>query len=278
MKRFKQFVAFCSAVALCVLLPGFHSMTVSAEEPTTYYVKYISELDQYRQMPSATWDTSKEARELYYMEQSIKDGDIGIVEGSKPNTTIKIPAHLSNLTLIHDTSTIVTTNGVDECYILHGCYAAINGDVKNAYVYNDATCTFNNNVQNLYVKDDSGLHANITCGGTVAHVIGQDTYSTFYDYYNFAAGKLNINDGKVKTDASFYSTTAPAQSTDNAQAATNNSQADTTQASANNQTNTTQNDADEYDDVPKTGESQLAFYLLGISALCLVGRHFLKKA
>lgn len=262
MKKLKTLVSLLTAVAVCVLLPGFNTLTVSAEEPVTYYVKYIEgdTKSEWRYQVGATWDDKGVHRELYYMNQDIKDGDLVIVDGNVSGNPLNIPVRLGNLTILHGSGTVVQTNGIDECFVLRDSVVAINGDIKNAYVYNNARCSFNDNVDTLQVTDDQGLHAYITVAGTVKHLTGSDPYQTYYDFYSFAKGKLVIEDGRVKTAETDYSTTPAAEQAPSAPKAPS------------------QAPSGEYDDVPKTGESNLVFYLLGISALCFAGRYCMKKA
>ena len=262
MKKLKKFISLVTAVAICTLLPGLGTLTVKAAEPVTYYVKDTSE--GWRYQVGSSWNAEANGRELYYMNQDIKDGDLVVVEGTGMESKIlEIPVALSNLTIFHANTVVVHARSIEDCFVLKDSIAAINGDVNNAYVYNNARCTFNNNVNNLKITDDSGLHAYVTVGGTVNHVTGSDPGQTFYELYSFAAGKLSVEDGRMKTDAAYYSTTAPA---------------DTQQpAAAPAQTAAAASD-DEYDDVPKTGDSNLIFWLLGISALGFAGSAYLKKA
>ena len=102
-------------------------------------------------------------------------------------------------------------------YFLSGTSGAVNGDVSHAYVYGDAKANFNSNVDTLEMiglTDDksNNLHATINGVGTVNHLIAKDNrdQSVFYEAYSFAAGKLAIEDGSLKTEAKYYSTTAPA--------------------------------------------------------------------
>lgn len=265
MKKLKTIVSLLLAVAICVLLPNFNSMTVSAEGPVTYIVKHVDSNNEWRfQTGSSTWDENGYHRELYYLHLDIKDGDILIVDGPG-NAPINISARLSNLTFVNGAYAVISATSIDDCYVLKDSVAAISGDVTNAYVYDNAVCTFNNNVGTLSVlndpnRKDSTLDATVSVAGTVNHLIGNDGAKLHYELYSFPAGKLVIDKGDVKTDASLFSTTAPA---------------------AGAQTNTStqnQSSADEYDDVPKTGDSAVVFWLLGISALCFAGRRALKKA
>lgn len=265
MKKFKKMVSMLMIAALLMLLPGINTMTVSAEEPVTYYVKYLANDNQWRYMIGSTWDDSASHRELYYMHEALKDGDSIIIDGVDSGFILKVSVRLKNVTFLHGAQAVVTANGFDECFILRDTKAAVNGDVTNAYVYDNACCTFNNNVTNLTVQTAASysnnklLHANVTVGGTVEHLIGKDETQLHYEHYNFAAGKLVITEGDVKTDAAYFSNTP----------------------SSSNSTQTTQNisstSSDEYDDVPKTGETNGIIWLYGILALCVTGIFAFKK-
>ncbi len=262
MKKLTKLAALLLAVATFVLLPDTTALTASAEGPTTYYVKQVANESDWRyQTGSSVWDDNAAHRELYYLHQNIKDGDIVIVDGAVPSI-LKFSVRLGNLTVQPNSTAVIYANAIDECYVLHDTTAAVNGNITNAYVYDNAVCTFNNNVGTLNImtdpsKNESLLFGSVTVAGTVDRLIGNDGKKVHYDLYSFAAGKLVVDKGTVKTDASQYSTTP---------SATNNSQSNTPSSS------------DEYDDVPKTGDSNLAFLLLGISAICFAGRYGLKKA
>lgn len=280
MKRLRKFVSLLAAVAVCVLLPGVNALTASAEEegPVTYYVKFVEGNSEWRYQLGSAWNDNAGHRELYYLLQDIRDGDLVVVEGNSA-LNLNLPVRLSNLTINHAATVAISAKSIDDCYVLRDSAAAINGDVTNAYVYENARCTFNNNVGTLQVLDSSGLHATVTCAGTVDHLIGKDNLQTYYDYYSFAEGKLDIKDGPVKTDAAYYSTTAPAEASQTQATQNETSQAEAVQEQAP-QADTTpaETSSNEYDDVPKTGESNLIFWLLGISALCFAGSCYLKKA
>ena len=199
-----------------MLLPDFNTLTVSAEEPVTYYVKYLSGDNQWRYMNGNTWNDSVSNGDLYYMQNALKDGDSIIIDGDNPGFQLKLSVHLKNLTLLHGSQAVVTAKGYDECYILRDSVGAINGDVTNAYVYDNGRCTFNNNVKTLTIQTSASyanntlLHANVTSNGTVEHLIAKDSIQLHYEHYNFAPGKLVIADGEVKTDAAHYSNSSSA--------------------------------------------------------------------
>ena len=94
----------------------------------------------------------------------------------------------------------------------------------------------------------------VTVNGTVGHLIGKDSTQLHYEHYNFAAGKLVVTDGALKTDPAHYSNIPSAVSS--------------TQSTV---------PSDEYDDVPKTGENNTILWLFAILGLSLTGRYILKK-
>ena len=174
---------------------------------------------------------------------------------------------------------VVYANGYDSVYFLSGTSGAVNGDVSHAYVYGDAKANFNSNVDTLEMiglTDDksNNLHATINGVGTVNHLIAKDNrdQSVFYEAYSFAAGKLAIEDGSLKTEAKYYSTTAPAAAAEAAPAATEQPTQTTAPAQA------TQNStSSEYDNVPKTGENSAMFWLLGAAVVCMAGGYTIRR-
>lgn len=264
MKKLKRFVSLLSAAVLCTLFPNTNVLTVSAEEPTTYYVKYYD--DEWRYQVDK-WTEDGEDRSVYYMMQSIKDGDLVVIDcnNSGKKADFEFSTKLSNLTVLQNCTAVIKAPSIDQCYILADSTCAINGDVSEAYVYDDATVTFNNNVKNLrIIEKTDGKEANVTAGGSVSYLVritSKDKIS--YEAYNIAPGKLVIEDSDLETDEAYYSKTPTA-------APGNNTQASTT-------TQTTSNTSDEYDEVPKTGESNFALWLLGIAGVCLLGKRALKR-
>ena len=125
----------------------------------------------------------------------------------------------------------------------------------------------------------NNLHATINGVGTVNHLIAKDNrdQSVFYEAYSFAAGKLAIEDGSLKTEAKYYSTTAPAPAAapaaaEAAPAATEQPTQTTAPAQA------TQNStSSEYDNVPKTGENSAMFWLLGAAVVCMAGGYTIRR-
>ncbi len=265
MKRMKKIAAMLAALAMCVLLPGANTLTASAAA-NTYCVKYVT--DQWRYQEGSTWNDAAGHRELYYLYEGIKDGDTVVIDGAG-NTTLNLAlsVRLSNLTLNATNNVVVSANGIDNCYILgNTSVTAVTSDITNAYVYDNASVTLNKNVNTLTIQGTSDIVANVTCAGTVAHLIGKDNLQTYYDVYNVAEGKLLIENGSIRMEDKYFTRTAPVGTTQTTSTATTTTQQTTTASSS------------EYDDVPKTGESNLIFWLIGIAAACFAGKYMLKKA
>lgn len=316
-KNFRRAILLAASVLSAAILPGGNSLQVCAEEPTTFYLRYVcttclwdedakdnhgnptfeghdsSHTYQWRRQ-IGTWDDNLEGREPYYLnegDERVKDGDIVVVLPNLPitegfeeeedgyavkrvkqvtdQTVISINAHLSNLT-ISRSSAFLSTGGVDECYVLGDSYAAIGGNITNAYVYDAADCTFHNNVTNLRLYnskgrlDDAGSDEkwlpNVTVGGTVDYASVSDVGGLYAEYWKFASGTFRFDDKKgLETYSGNYSTSgsAPSSAPRGVAASQNTSQ------------------SDGYDDVPKTGESNLIMWMTvsmtAVSILCLIG-------
>jgi hypothetical protein len=131
----------------------------------------------------------------------------------------------------------------------------------------------------LISSESNTVDCSVSVGGTVGYVSTANPGGLIKEYYNFAAGTFYFDHiSGLMTDPANYSTTgtAPAASTQNTEAQTAaQSSAD---ASASSSTSTSTAASDEYDDVPKTGESNLIIWLFVISGACLTGRFALKKS
>ena len=265
-------IAVVGVMLVCLLgfLPDANALQPSADGPTTYTVKYVESAGEWKYQPIYPFDDSLGSGPLHVMQQELKDGDTLVISGSEKNLELKLTQHLSNLTLEGGTTAVVTTGGVDECYVLQDSVAAINGDVKNAYIYDNAACTFNNNVEYMEIvsSKDWMLKATVTVGGTVGHLKGYDlsggTSRLHYEHYQFTAGSLKIENGDVKTVPGQYSSQPPAPVVSPQPEALTPDAAQSAMAPQNLA-------ADAYDDVPKTGDTTSYAWLLGIAACCLTG-------
>lgn len=283
MKRLKKFVALFTLAAVCLAVPGLGKITVKAAEPTTYVLNYTSDSGDWRFQLGSSWSDEVQDRELYYLLQDIKDGDYIVIDNNVDCNplNLNVPVRLGNLTVKAAVkSPVVYAKGYDNVFVLDGATAAVNGDVSHAYVYGSSRVNFNNNVDTLEmigVSNDTyrNVHAYINCAGTVNHLIAKDNRDqhTFYEGYSFASGKLVIEDGALRTAESDYSQAAPAATAAPAVTAAPAAAQQPAQAAAPSQAAA----SSEYDDVPKTGESSVMFWLLGAAAVCLAGGYAVRR-
>lgn len=266
MKRLKKFAALLATVAICALVPGANVLTVSAAEPVTYQVQYVAEDNAWRFQVGGRWDDEGSARELYYMYNDFKDGDIVVVDTNGYDNTepLAFSKHISNLTVINGSKVVISAPSYGDVFVLLDSAAAVTGNVANAYIYDNATASFHSNVDTLTLIDtESQSTGHATVDGTTGHVLRKtETGYIYFEAYNVAAGKLVVEWGKLETSSADYSTTPTA------------TQAPVQTPAASTQKPVTSND---YDDVPKTGESNTVLILTGIAVLCLLGKRVLKN-
>ncbi|MBQ7360014.1 MAG: hypothetical protein IJW63_07965 [Lachnospiraceae bacterium] len=259
MKLFKKSMSLFVAAVLCMMCFFNTSISANAAEPTTFYLKYVSANNEWRYQ-EGEWKADGFHRELYYMHEKIKDGDIVVID-STVDLILELDVRLSNLTVVSGKAAVVHAKGYDNVYILSGAVAAVNGDVTNAYVYGNASVNFNNNVGTLNVlsETDNSLYANINVLGTVDHLIGAGKDHTIYENYSYEKGALKIINGENKSDVTKFTSTPPATTTTPSTPAT---------PSTNN------NKSDEYDEVPKTGDSLFSpLWIVVIAAVCMIGAY-----
>lgn len=258
MKALKKIVALFTA-ALFVMLPIFTStMTAKAEgNAVTYYLKYVDAEQDWR-FQTGAWDNNSNGRELYYLYQDIKDGDLIVIDGTQ-DLTLNVDVKLSNLTIVNGVS-VVAAKSIDDFYLLNNSTAAITGNITNAYIYNYGVANLNSNVTNLYLTSESTYDdpdATVVAVGTVAHVKGYDAENTWYEYYNFKANTFHAHNGNVITAEENFSKTptaaAPAPSAPSASAG-------------------------ELDDVPKTGDFSVSpIWFVAIAVVCMLGYRKLER-
>ena len=206
MKRLKTIVSLLTVAALLLLTPGLKQLQVSAAEPVTYSLKYVEAKEEWR-FHVGPWDDNNAGhRELYYLKESIKDGDIIVIEGGDHALTLELPVNLSNITFNHAYSAVITAKSVENVYVLRDSTAAVNGDVVNAHVYDNAVVNFNNNVTNLFITKERSGEQTIAVVGTVDYVKTGDAERVYNELYNFQANSFRQEKGILKTDASKYST------------------------------------------------------------------------
>lgn len=272
-KRIRSLVLTLAAAALLVLLPQSNALTVKADGPETYSVAYIEgTYNEWRYQPGSVFDEPKGHGSLGELLLKLKDGDSVVVyQVGTPGKTLDLGStKLGNLTIYQNVNgAVISTGGVKDCYVLAGALTAVNGDITTAYIYdapntaapNTTTCTFNNNVIDMYLYMTRDPATNISCGGTVGHfhatyVDNGDTYTECYDYQ---AGKFSFLNGYINVPEWAHGS-GPSDEYLQANAAANEG---TAQAPS-----TGKNTSDEYDKVPKTGDSNPVFWLLLASAAC----------
>ena len=205
MKRLKPLVSLLAAAAMLLLMPNTDLPQVSAAEPVTYSLKYVEANNEWRYHVGPWDDNNSGHRELYYLKESIKDGDVIVVEGGDQGLTLELPVNLSSITFNHSHLAVITAKSVENVYVLRDSVAAINGDVKNAHVYDNAVVNFNNNVTNLYITKEICGQQTIAVVGTVDYVKTSDAEKIYNEMYNFQANSFRQEEGILKTDASKYS-------------------------------------------------------------------------
>ncbi|MBQ4536673.1 MAG: hypothetical protein II994_03520 [Lachnospiraceae bacterium] len=276
MKNLKKFAALLATAALMVALPSGNVLTASAAAPTTYLVCYQDDEWIY-QVGVSAYNDEEDEENIEDLEDEIQNNDILIIDGSGEGVELDLSnVYLSNLTVMNADVAIVKTAGVNECYIGNKAVASVTGNVNSAWVYDTASVTFRSNVSYLeLVGEEHEAEYNATCLGTVGHVKAAKDGHVYYEMFDVAAGRLNIEDGEDETDTDYYSETpgaAPAAPVAPVPAAPAQN---ATQNSAPAQSTT----SGEYDEVPKTGEVLPAYvWLLGVAAVALAGKVALKKA
>ncbi len=208
----KKLITILTAIAILIGVPVLCPLEADAAGPITYAVKYVPDSSDWRyQANTSAFDDNAPHRDLYYLRQELKDGDLVVVYNDSPS----VPAldlgtkRLSNLTVTSSSSfAIIYCGEIDDCYLLGGASCSINANVANAYVYDTVLCNFNKNVKELNVCPLDDMTSTIGCSGTVDHLyaVSRTTGRTYHSLYSFQAGSLDIKDGALMTASSKYST------------------------------------------------------------------------
>lgn len=178
------------------------------QTPVTYYVKYVQVNDKSSdwrfQKGKSTWDGDGTHRDLYYMKQSIKDGDILIVDCSDRHLDLSLPVALNNITFVGPGTGVIRANSVENVYVLKNCTGVVNGNVTNAYVYDDAVANFNNNVTNLHIMEVNANDQTIGVLGTVDYMANNMNGRITRQLYSFRKNTFRMEKGTLKTDDSDF--------------------------------------------------------------------------
>lgn len=176
----------------------------AARTPVTYYVKYVGG-DWLCQTGGNGWQENALHRELYYLKQSIKDGDLLVVDGAGQGLNLTLPVSLNNVTFIGSGSGIITANSIENVYVLKDCTGIVNGNVTNAYVFDNALANFNDSVTNLYVIKASTNEQTIAVAGTVDYLETSMNGSITRQLYYFRRNSFRMDKGTLKTSEFNYS-------------------------------------------------------------------------
>lgn len=264
MKSIKSFVALLAVAAILFMLPG-STLTASAEEGTTYCVKYSDEDKEWRYQPGSQFDDNLGSGSFDLLLPLIKNGDLLVVfnESANAGELDLGDLHLNNLTVVNTGSfTIIKAKAIDNCYVLAGTSTSINAEVTNAIVYDSVLCNFGGNVKELTLHANDEVFSTIGCSGKVGHFYAPSATlpRTFYNCYSFTENTFYLENGNLLTAYADYTWDAPA--------ATPQPQPSGTTGSAS---------SNDYDHVPKTGEHNLVLWFLGAAAICGTASFCLKK-
>lgn len=265
MKRIKKLTAVLVAAVMLTVLPQANVLTANAAESTSYAIKYVSTEQGWRyQANTGEYDDNKYGNAIVGLSQYLKDGDVVVVYNDLGST---VPldlgdVHLSNLTYANTQWSVVYAGSVQDCYLLRGTNGALNCDVVNAHVYDTVVFNFNGNVKELTIDSRDKVLSSIGTEGTVDHLYAYSSNSSnvLFDYYDFSAGSLYFENGVFKPKGSYKTA---------AEHATNPTTGNTPPTTA---------PSVEYDDVPRTGQSNLYLWLLFASVVCFAGSRALKRS
>lgn len=281
-KKIKLFVSMLAAAAMLVLLPGSNAMTAHAEEAKTYSLKYIAgDINDWRYVPGSTFEDGMYHWSLYNLKTAdLKNGDLIViypgdeVPGDKGLDLSEFS--LSNLTIHYNANVVIHTGGVKDCYVLAGACAAISGDVTNAHLYDNTTCTFNSNVLDMVLHINGDPHSNISCAGTVGmfRILEDkinDTRGVFYDIPNntmrYVDGTIQFANWSYQPTETYLQAKAAADAT----AASETAAASETPADTSASTTPAPGPSpDEYDRVPRTGDSSQTGWVIGLTGIAAV--------
>lgn len=179
----------------------------TARKPVTYTVKYVKDDWRYQEGTN-TWLKDGSHRELYYLERSVQDGDVIVVDttAGDPYLNLKVPVELSNLTFTGTGGGIVTAKSIKDVHVQQTATGVVNGDVTNAYVYDYGTANFNNSVSNLYIKAVGSHHQTIAVLGRVSYAEWSVKDRVTRVLYSFSMDSFRLEKGVLKTNEASYST------------------------------------------------------------------------
>lgn len=272
-KKIKLFVSMLAVAAMFVMLPDSSAMTAKAAG-NTYSVKYLGgNTNAWCYVPGSTFDEALYPKGVDVLKVlDLQNGDNIVVYPGETETYKDLDLSgftLNSLTVHQNAKAAVITDGINECYILAGAYAAINGDVTSAHLYDNTTCTFNNNVLDMVLHYTDTPQSNISCSGTVGcfqFAVGTDDPTG--GFYDIPKGTMKLQDGTVQfpfwlpTPSEAY-LQAKGIATDTPPAA--DTPAPETPAAPAPSAPAAGTSSDEYDKVPKTGDNNHVILFAGLT-------------
>lgn len=276
-KSFRNIIAMMATAVMLFLLSEGNCLKVAAEEPVTYVVKYLADQKEWcYQENRSVFDDTVTSWQVYQLREVLKAGDTVVVyNDTTADVTLDLGStRFTNLTVSTSAFTVINTGGVQDCYILSNSSCSVNGNITNAHVYDNSLVNFGNNIQELRIHCNDKITSSVGCGGTVRHLYApSDTLPrTFYDLYDFQAGSLIIDqDGDLNTPDWQYSREPSSQPVEQPTPQPEVQQPETQQPAAQPTPAAPADSDDEYDAVPKTGESNSAFWLICGGVLCMFG-------
>lgn len=257
MKKIKKLVTVLAAAAAMILLPGAFTITASAEEPNTFFLNYSEEDGWYMILGEERYVENPPHKVMDAFFLGAKNGDIVVVNNSVENAPLLDlrDLHLSNLTVSTEVFTMISVGSVDECIFHQSTKCSLTGRVNYAFIFDPCLVNFNSDVQSIEVSvPEATCGSTVGCSGTVGSMKVLFSNNSSYTMYNFKPDTLYFEEGSLKTAQGNFTMTPPAATP-----------TPTTPASAPQAPG---GSAGEYDEVPKTGESNAFVWLLAAALLC----------
>ena len=292
MKKVKGMILFLLTVCVLAVMPMAMKMDVNAES-VTYSVGFDD--SDYKFQIGYPWDEDAQHRELYYLEQDIKDGDKIVIYPSASGVKLNLNARLADVTVNQATDVVVTAKGYDAVYFLTGSTGAANGTVSKgvAYggtkvnfngsvgtgiVYEESSLNFQGNVERLEIYGEDQPKANVEVAGTVNTLVVQGGSHVDYLIQNIHEGKMKMEDGHLRTSSKYFNARFDGSEAETMSEFTKNqaAAAPATPAAPAAGNGNTSND---YDAVPKTGDTTNAFaWLMAAVAFAVVAVYARKRS
>lgn len=269
-KRIKTLVTVIAAAATVILPSGMCSLKTFAAEPATFHISYVPvDENDTEGWSVTTWlpesdpdfEDNQDVRELQFFFNEVKDGDLVVIhnsDSSAPRLDLGT-TRLSNLVLDSGSDfTMIQAGIIDVFDVMPESSCSISASIVTAKLYDPALINFNNDVANIVItSSEDYIVGTIGCSGTVGSLTCNFSDGTSDTMYNFKKNTLSIDDGRVQTSDEDYST-EPSSAAPQPPA-----------APAAPQQPSSGTSSDEYDQVPKTGDTNTAAWLLCAGALCM---------